>query len=301
MKILISGGKGQLGMDCSTLLCNYHDIVSMDLRELDITDMYSVEKVVQEAAPDIIVNCAAFSNVDGCETNRDLANQVNAKGPKNLACIAQKYSLKLIHISTDYVFDGKRKVPKPYTEKDQPCPVSYYGITKLAGEKAVQSETDNYVIVRTAWLYGLNGHNFLKTILGKAVESPKKQIRVVNDQFGSPTWSYILARQIEKLIEIESNGIYHASSEGYCTWHELAGSFLKEIEVPYLLAPCSSEEYPTPASRPVNSILKNQRLNDAGINIMGNWEIDLKRFVSKFKAHLLQAFTQRDLTNKTDR
>jgi dTDP-4-dehydrorhamnose reductase len=287
MKILISGGKGQLGIDCSTVLYKYHDIVSLGLRELDITDMYSAEKVVQEVMPDIILNCAAFSNADDCETNRDLANKANAKGPKNLACIAQKYELKLIHISTDYVFDGKRKVPQPYTEKDQPCPVSYYGITKLAGEKAVQSETDNYVIVRTAWLYGLNGHNFLKTILRKAIESPERQIRVVNDQFGSPTRSYTLARQIEKLIEINSNGIYHASSEGYCSWHEFAGSFLKEMGVPYSLVPCSSKEYPTPASRPANSILKNQRLNNAGINIMGNWKIDLKRFVSKFRVSLI--------------
>lgn len=290
-----------MGMDCTDVLCNYHDIVSLGSKELDITDVYSVEKLVEEVMPDIILNCAAFSNVDDCETNRDLANQVNAEGPKNLACIAKKYELRLIHISTDYVFDGKRKVPQAYTEKDEPCPATYYGRSKLAGEKAVQLGTDNHVIIRTAWLFGLNGHNFLKAILRKAIESPKTQIRVVNDQFGSPTWSYTLARQIEKLIDIKSNGIYHASSEGYCTWYEFANTFLKEMDLPCSLVPCSSEEYPTPASRPANSIQKNQRLNNAGINIMENWEIDVKRFVSKFKPHLIQEVSQRGLKYKTAR
>ena len=287
MKILITGGKGQLGTDCAQILADRHDILAIDLDELDITSRLDVEKVVQGFCPDIILNCAAYTQVDACETEKALAWKVNVNGPKNLALSAIDCHAQLIHVSTDYVFDGTRPVPQPYREDDETGPISYYGKTKLEGEIAVKETTPNHMIVRTAWLYGMNGSNILKTFLKLALKYPEKEIKVVNDQFGSPTWSYRLALQIAQLIEAKGTGVYHATSEGYCTWYDLAQYFLQEMDVPHLVVPCSTEEYPTPATRPKNSILENGRVKDQGINIMPFWEDDIHHFVTRFKTALV--------------
>jgi len=178
-------------------------------------------------------------------------------------------------------------VPQPYQEEDEPGPISYYGKTKLQGEIAVKETTPNHMIVRTAWLYGINGPNILKTFLRLAMENPDKEIKVVNDQFGSPTWSYRLALQIAKLIEARALGTYHATSEGYCTWYDLAQYFLQEMDVPHRVIPCSTAEYPRPAARPKNSILENRRLNQQGINLMPFWEDDIHHFVTRFRTALI--------------
>ena len=287
MKILICGGKGQLGADCSQVFSTGHDVISMSSKELDITSFSLIEKTVSRLKPDIILNCAAFTRVDDCENKKKPAYKVNAQGPQNLAITAKKYEAKLIHVSTDYVFDGKKKVPDSYKEDDNTKPVSYYGITKLAGENAVLENTDNFIIARCAWLYGSHGNNFLKTILKLALNSPEKKIKVVNDQFGSPTWSYSVARQIEKLVDTDSNGIYHVTSEGFCSWYELAELFMQLMAVPCSLVPCSTKEYKTHAARPLNSILNNRNLENKGINLMQNWKTDIKQFVLKFKDSLI--------------
>jgi dTDP-4-dehydrorhamnose reductase len=287
MKILITGGKGQLGADCAQALCGSHDIVAIDLDELDITDMSDVERVVQESCPEIILNCAAYTQVDACETDRELAWHVNVNGPKNLALSARNCHAQMIHISTDYVFDGTRQTPQPYREDDNPAPISYYGKTKLEGEMAVKETTPNHMIIRTAWLYGVNGDNILKTFLRLALKTPEKEIKVVNDQFGSPTWSHRLALQIAKLIETNGQGVYHATSEGYCTWYDLAQYFLQKMEVPHRVVPCTTAEYPTPATRPKNAILENHHLKEQGINLMPFWEEDVTRFVGQHRAALV--------------
>jgi len=287
MKIVILGGKGQLGSDCTTVLNEAHEVISVDLDELDITDVSEMEAVVKHVGVDVMVNCAAFTRVDDCETEKDLACRVNVNGPANLAVAAKNQGAQLIHISTDYVFNGRKKVPDLYTEKDDPNPVSYYGVTKLAAEEAVRRITDNHIIVRTAWLYGIQGQNFLKTMLALALKDPQREIKIVNDQFGSPTWSYRLALQIEKLIESGRNGTFHATSEGYCTWYELAAYFFGKMGVPHSFVPCTTAEYPTPAARPMNSILENQRLNEAGINLMQDWKSDLDEFVFRFRDRLI--------------
>ncbi len=288
MKILICGGKGQLGSDCTRVLGGKYDVASLGSKELDITDPAAVHEAVQENAPDLILNCAAFTKVDECEIRKDLAWRVNAEGPRNLAHIAGSLGLRLIHISTDYVFDGRKKVPEPYTEADDPTPLSYYGTTKLEGEKAITEATDDYIILRTAWLYGIRGHNFLKTILRSVLKDSGRGIRVVDDQFGSPTWSSNLARQIMRLIETRGKGIYHASSEGYCTWYELASCFLMKMGISHAISRCSTEEFHLPAIRPVNSILENQRLKTEGANVMDHWKDSLDQFVLKFKNRLLE-------------
>jgi dTDP-4-dehydrorhamnose reductase len=291
MKILISGGTGQLGRDCTKVLAKNHEVIPVGSKALDIADSTAVNAFVQDSRPDVILNCAAFTKVDDCETKKELAWKVNVEGPRNLAAAAETMGSRLIHISTDYVFDGKKPVPEYYTETDKTHPLSYYGLTKLEAEKAVAGETDRYTILRTAWMYGAEGQNFLKTMLKLALGDPEREIKVVNDQFGSPTWSYRLAEQIDRVMDADRSGIFHATSEGYCTWYELATAFLKEMQILNAFVPCTTEDYPTPAARPASSILENQRLKDAGLNVMRNWREDLIQFVSMFKNRLMEEVT----------
>lgn len=292
MNILICGGTGQLGSDCAYVLKKKHEVIALNSRELDITNPVEVEEAMRRLSPSIILNCAAYTNVDACETEREAAWKVNVDGPKNLASAVIKHGSRLIHISTDYVFNGKKKSPDPYVEDDKTEPLSYYGRTKVEGEEVVRKATNHHVILRTAWLYGINGHNFLKTMLKLALQNPEREIKVVNDQFGSPTWSYRLALQIDKLIEADGQGTYHATSEGYCTRYELATYFLEEMGVPHSIISCTTEEYPTPASRPTNSILENRHLKKKDIDIMPHWKDDMDQFVYTYKERLISETTE---------
>jgi len=287
MKILICGGKGQLGTDCRTVLDRDHEVLCVDVEEMDIADRSQVKRGISGFGPDVVVNCAAYTAVDACEARPDLAWRINALGPGNLAMASRSCGARLIHISTDYVFDGKKRPPAPYVETDDVHPLSVYGKSKLGGETAVREATEDHIILRTAWLYGMGGGNFLKTMLKLALKDPTREIKVVNDQFGSPTWSYRLALQIERLIQAGGQGVYHAASEGYGTWHQLAVAFLDRMEIPHCVVPCTTLEYPTPAPRPMNSILENRRLKEAGMNLMEGWESDLGQFVDAFRDRLL--------------
>ncbi|MFO7986237.1 MAG: dTDP-4-dehydrorhamnose reductase [Desulfatiglandaceae bacterium] len=287
MKILITGATGQLGSDCKEVLKQRFEIIPLGSKDLDITSRGDVEDLIETTAPEVILNCAAFTRVDGCETQQDSAWRVNVDGPHNLARAAKKQGIHLIHISSDYVFDGEKPVPEPYTETDETNPLSYYGKTKWEGERAVRRGTDHHTILRTAWLYGIEGQNFLKTMLKLILKEPAKEIRVVNDQFGSPTWSYRLAQQIAGLMEAGAQGTYHATSEGYGTWYELATDFLDQMHIPHALTPCTTAEYPTPARRPINSILENRRLKKANLNRMKDWRSDLAQFIHRFRSRLM--------------
>lgn len=287
MKILVTGGKGQLGTDCVRVFRETHEVMAIDLDELDITRQDDLETLVQKFTPDIIINCAAYTQVDHCEIEKKLAWNVNVTGTENLVKCLEKQDGRLIHISTDYVFDGRKKIPEPYVETDPPNPVSYYGKTKYQSEKVVRRASDRHVILRPAWMYGVNGHNFLKTMLNLALKNPEDEIRVVNDQYGSPTWSYALALQIERIMDTDVGGIYHTTAEGFCTWFELAEYFLNKMQVPHNIVPCTSLEYPTRAQRPKNSILENRNLKEKGINIMSQWQDDIDQFVSGFRDNLV--------------
>jgi len=284
---MVMGGKGQLGSDCTQVLKQKNDVISLDLEDVDIALFSDIEKKIADFVPDIIINCAAYTHVDNCETERELAWAVNVKGAKNLAVCVQKHGGRLVHISTDYVFDGLKKIPEPYVEDDELNPLSYYGTTKLEGERLVRGSSERYIILRTSWMYGVTGHNFLKTMLKMALKNPKDEIKVVRDQYGSPTWSHRLALQITKLIDKNCQGTYHASAEGYCSWYELAKYFLEKMGVPHTVVPCSSDEYPSPAIRPQNSILENRRLKKMDINIMAPWQDDLDRFIADFREQLI--------------
>lgn len=287
MDILICGARGQLGSDCAEVLGSAHRLLLTDIAELDIGDAAAVGEYVRRHRPEMILNCAAHTRVDDCESQHDLADRLNHRGPANLAAAAVEVGAGLIHISTDYVFDGNKALPAAYRETDAPHPVSVYGRTKLAGERAVERIAENFVILRTAWLYGIGGNNFLKTMLRLALADGDRPIRVVNDQHGSPTWSYRLARQIAAMIGIPIRGICHATGAGCGTWYELAKLFLEEMRVRHRLVPCKSEEYPTPAYRPKNSILENRCLKEAGVYCMVDWREDVSTFANRYRNRLI--------------
>lgn len=287
MRVLITGGNGQLGQDLSTLLGQKHEVISCSSKELDITSRTMVKKVLGTHQPEIVINCAAYTAVDNCETEKELAWRVNALGPEILADTTANTGTRLIHISTDYVFDGKKPVNTSYIESDFVQPLSEYGKSKLAGEDAIAQFSPNFLILRTAWLYGHTGNNFLKTMLRLALADPTQERKVVNDQYGSLTWTTSLARQIEATLDADIIGIAHATAEGSCTWYEGACYFLDAMEVPYTLAPCTTEEYPTPAHRPSNSILENKRLKEAGLSVFNSWQEDIDRYVKLYRQQLL--------------
>lgn len=287
MKLLVVGSKGQLGSDCCTLLAAENEITGCDIPRVDISSKESVDTYLDEIKPDVIVNCAAFTAVDGCESDLDLSWKVNAEGPKYLAQGAERIGSRLIQVSTDYVFDGNRPAPKPYFETDTPNPLSQYGKSKLAGEEAVIKYCSNHIILRTAWLYSATGNNFLKTMLKLVIQKPTRELKVVNDQYGSLSWSYTLALQIKKLLRSDLTGIAHTTSEGYSTWYEAACYFLDTMDVPYKIRPCTTAEYPTLAHRPANSILENRVLKDAKISAFTDWKADINIFVDRYREQLL--------------
>lgn len=287
MKIVIIGAGGQLGSDCCNLLATEHQTIGCDLPRVDIGNQSSVDSYINETRPDVIVNCAAYTAVDACETELELSWRINAEGPKFLAQAAERAGSRLIHISTDYVFDGTKPPPQAYFETDSPNPLSQYGRSKLAGEQAVAEYCTNHVILRTAWLYSAYGKNFLKTILRLTVSNPTRELKVVDDQYGSLTWSLTLTEQIRRLLHSDLTGIMHATSEGYSTWYAAARYFLDAMGVTYAMRPCTTAEYPTPAHRPANSILENKVLKDVGIAVFGSWREDIDKFVAQNREQLL--------------
>ena len=287
MKILITGAKGQLGRDCARIMGTENTVYAFGSQELDIRDPAQINHRLQTIKPDAVINCAAYTAVDACETDRDRCWQVNAESPGLIAAACAQHGSRLLHISTDYVFAGNKPIAVPYLETNEVEPLSFYGSSKLAGEKRVREQTANYLIIRTAWLYGIGGRNFLKTMLRLAVSDPARIIRVVNDQFGSLTWTHRLALQIKALLPLELTGTLHATAEGCCSWYEGARAFLQAMEVPFSLEPCTTADYPTPAHRPANSILENGLLKQYGLNRMVPWDQDVATFARQNREELL--------------
>ena len=254
-KIIVTGCNGQLGRAVNEFYKNDPEIsfVNTDVDELDITDIDAVLKLVREVQPYAIINCAAFTAVDACETQYEKAFAINAIGPRNLAIAARETGAKLMHISTDYVFDGKGT--KPYVETDATAPASAYGSTKLAGEKFVEQFADKYFILRTAWLYG-DGKNFAKTML-KLAET-HDVVRVVNDQFGSPTSTVELTKAIAALLFTDNYGIFHATCEGSCSWADFAAEIFRLAGKQTKVEGISTEEYGSVTPRPLYSVLDNR-------------------------------------------
>jgi dTDP-4-dehydrorhamnose reductase len=253
MKVVILGAKGMLGRDLGKVFYDLNPYL-LDKDELDITSKEGVHKLFSNLAPDVVINAAAYTDVDGCETSRSEAMKVNGDSPGYLAAATKNAGAIFVHYSTDYVFDGKKA--EGYKEDDEPSsPLNFYGETKLAGERAVRKAGGDYYIIRTSWLYGINGKNFVETMLRIAGE--KGKFRVVNDQHGKPTYTVDLAKATRKLMESKSDfGIYHITNEPATTWYQFAREILKKNKI----TPCASSEFPRPAKRPQYSILLNTKL-----------------------------------------
>ncbi|MBU5488246.1 dTDP-4-dehydrorhamnose reductase [Clostridium sp. MSJ-8] len=295
MNILITGGKGQLASEIKTIIetgraeigpieLNNAKTEFVDVDELDITNLDAVRSYINDFKADVVVNCAAYTNVDGCESNLDAAFKVNAIGPRNLAIACEEVGAKLLHVSTDYVFSGE-DAAAPRKEFDETKPVSAYGTTKLLGEQYVRDFCSRYYIVRTAWLYGYNGHNFVYTMmkLAKANDS----ITVVNDQRGNPTNANDLAYHILKLIKTDEYGVYHCTGEGECSWYDFASKIIALSGENCTVNPCTSQEYkakyPNSADRPAYSSLDNMMLRATVGNEMRDWQTAIETFMKNVK------------------
>lgn len=288
MKILITGSKGQLGNELQSIIksgkseigavsseIKESEVFAWDIDELDITNLKEVKEKLNNLKPDVVINCAAATNVDGCESNQEFAFKVNAIGPRNLAIVCESIGAKIVQVSTDYVFSGVGT--SPLKEYDLTAPYSVYGKTKLAGEDYVRNFSSKYFIVRTAWLYGYVGHNFVYTMrrLGKE----KDMITVVNDQRGNPTNANDLAYHILKLIKTEEYGIYHCTGNGECSWYDFAKEIIELSGEKCEVKACTSEEYNAAAKRPEYSSLDNMMLRNTVGDEMRDWKVAIKSFI----------------------
>lgn len=284
MKILITGANGMLAKEVRQKFEKENEVILTDVSSLDITDEKKVLNFVENLKPDYIINCAAYTAVDKAEENYDLADKINGDGPTNLAKAAKQAHSKLVHISTDYVFDGNLDLSKNYKEEDEKNPVTVYGKTKLHGEQGIEENMEEYYIFRTAWLYGIGGNNFVKTMT--KLGTTKDEINVVSDQHGSPTYAKDLAGIIYEAIEEQiPYGIYHATNEGYTTWYGFTKEILKMQNIQCKVNPVTTDEYIemlkiTQAKRPYNSQLSKNKLMDQGIKIP-KWQDGLKRYLEE--------------------
>ena len=274
MKILITGSKGQLGKTLDLQLQNKQDVYALSSNELNITNKKQCMEIIKQIQPQIVINCAAYNQVDLAETEKDKANQVNQVGIANLAESCSDMQAKLIHISTDYVFDGESI--KPYTEKSKANPINYYGYTKYRGEEIVKQTLNKYIIVRTSWLYSQSENNFVATI--NKLTNKRDHINVISDQIGTPTNTFALGQVIQKLILEDAQGLYHCTGNGQCSWYEFAKKIVKLNGSGCVVNPISTKEYMQAALRPKYSVLDNKKLRDSIGNSMNNWEEELERF-----------------------
>ncbi|MEG2289444.1 MAG: dTDP-4-dehydrorhamnose reductase [Clostridium sp.] len=288
MKILITGGNSQLAKDIHRIIksgksslgfiddrISRAEVISLSREQLDICELKQVEETLKEICPDVVLNCAAYTNVDRCETDFQEAFRVNAIGPRNLAIGTESIGAKLLHFSTDYVFNGEDHIP--YSEYDKTNPKSIYGKTKVLGEDYVRDFSTKYFIVRTSWLYSREGNNFVNTIINLAQKN--SDIKVVDDQRGNPTSCEDLAYHVLKLILTQEYGIYHCSGKGVCSWYEFATEIIKLKKLNCKVNPCTTEEFPRPAKRPAYSHLNNLMLEETIGNSMRPWKEALRESI----------------------
>lgn len=291
MKILITGAGGQLGTELQRILARGRSelggipaafegasVTAIDLDKLDISSLADTRRFMVESKPDAVINSAAYTNVNGCEDNADAAFKANSIGPRNLAITCAETGAKLIHVSTDYVFPGDK--PSPYREWDSCAPQSVYGFTKLDGEQNVRAFCPRHFIVRTAWLYGYTGGNFVKTIL--KVGRERGSLTVVDDQRGNPTNAADFAHHLLKLAASEEYGTYHCTGGGECSWYDFAREIVRLAGFECIVKPCSTSEYPSPAKRPANSSLDNMMLRCSVGDEMRHWKDALAEYMAHY-------------------
>ena len=268
-KVVVTGSKGMLGQDlCPILEDEGYEVIETDIHNLDITNEQNVKDVLTNECPDIVVHCAAYTNVDKAEEDFETAKKINVVGTENLAKFCGKNNITLVYISTDYVFDGTKETP--YLPNDKTNPINNYGLTKLQGEEAVKKYCKNYYIARTSWLYGIHGKNFVETMISLA---DKPELKVVDDQVGCPTWTVELANGIVKLLKDFPFGTYHVCGSGETSWYGFAKEIFKGVNIKVNLKPCTTEEFPRPAKRPKHSTMDNNK-------ICRNWKTALKNYIN---------------------
>ena len=284
MRFLVTGVKGQLGYDVVKELKKrgYNDILEYDKEQMDITDKKQVDECIIESEPDVVVHCAAYTAVDKAEDDREIAELVNAKATKLIADATKEVGAKLIYISTDYVFDGEKPLPETYDTDEKVNPQSVYGETKYLGEEAAKTNP-NHFIVRTSWVFGINGNNFVKTML--KLSETRDELNVVSDQFGSPTYTVDLARLLVDIALTDKYGTYHANNEGYTNWADFAEEIFKENGKNVKVNHITTEEYPTKAKRPHNSCLSKDCLDRNGFDRLPTWQDALKRYSKELKEY----------------
>jgi dTDP-4-dehydrorhamnose reductase len=277
-RILITGHKGMLGRELERVARALgKEVIGLDLPEYDITHRKEVERAIFDAEPDLVLHAAAFTAVDRCEAESDLAYLVNATGTQNVCLAAQKLDVPLLYISTDYIFDGEKPHPLPYDEWDAANPLSVYGKSKWAGECFVRELCAKHFIVRLSWLCGHGGANFVETILKLAKE--RDELKVVNDQHGSPTFVSDVAPELLRLADYGAYGTFHVTNQGYTTWFEFAKKIVELAKLKMRIVPCTTAEFPRPAPRPKNSRLSPRLYENALGNRMPTWEEGLKRYL----------------------
>lgn len=275
---MVTGVKGQLGYDVvNELVKRRHEAIGVDIEEMDITDPKSVRRVITQAHVDAAVHCAAFTAVDKAEEKPELCRKVNVEGTRNIASICKDLDLKMAYISTDYVFNGTGV--EPFKEYDPKGPTNVYGQSKLDGELAVTELVKKHFIVRISWAFGYNGNNFVKTMLKLGKE--RGAVSVVNDQIGSPTFTYDVTRLLVDMIETEKFGTYHGTNEGYCSWYEFACEIFDYTKMNVMVTPVDSTAFLVKATRPKNSRLSKQELDRAGFVRLPDWQDALHRYLDQ--------------------
>jgi dTDP-4-dehydrorhamnose reductase len=281
MKILVTGFSGQLGYDVvRDGWIRGLDMVGVGSKDLNITDEHTVYNFVKEIKPDAIIHCAAYTAVDKAEDDKESCWDVNVNGVRYLVNVAKEINAKFMYISTDYVFDGLGEIP--FIETDAPNPVGYYGLTKFEGEKVVQSLLTEWFIVRISWVFGMNGNNFVKTML--LLAESRDELNVVDDQVGSPTYTFEVSRLLLDMIQTDRYGIYHATNEGFCSWAEFAEEIFHLAEKKIKVNSITTEEFLTRSIRPKNSRMSKQKLKENGFNLLPTWQESLVHFIKAFKA-----------------
>ncbi len=278
-KVIVTGARGMLGTDlCPLLARSGWEVVPADLAEFDITNRPETLAFVTDQSPSVIINCAAYNAVDEAETQRDLAFRVNRDGAESLAIAARASGALMLHLSSDYVFDGSKA--EPYVEDDEARPVNTYGASKHAGEQAVRATLTEHCIVRTAWLQGIHGKSFTRTILNLAQQG--KPLRVVSDQRGSPTYTVHLAHVLVAILKQPLFGIYHAVNSGTCSWYDLACAVVREAGISADITPCVTSDFPRPARRPVNSVLDTSKLLATFGIQLPSWQQGVAEFAARW-------------------
>lgn len=275
-KTVVLGAGGLLGSDLTVAFSSSAEVAALNKNDLDITDLDATVRVLGSLAPDLVIHAAAFTDVDGCEINPDRAHRINGLGSRNVAIACQKIQAAMVFFSTDYVFDGRK--PTPYLEWDNPDPINVYGTSKLAGERFVRDCCMRHYIVRTSWLFGKNGKNFVDTISRLARE--QDSLRVVLDQVGSPTWSHDLAAKIVELVEKEAYGTYHITNSETCNWYQFASEIVAWQGLETRIEPVASDQYVRPARRPANSVLENYYLRLEGLSLLRSYREALREYLT---------------------